>query len=1116
MKLHPSIRPAAIVPVLAAVCSCVTPAPAAPLWQIGEPDDSTAGLALAPDGYRRFGAPAFFVVGRSDPARDWPYVQPGPADGSWSGGKPQTFEVLFGLAAAPTGPARLVLDLADTHAAHPPTLRVEVNGHPSEHATPAGGGDASINGRPEAGRGHVVVVDVPAGHLQAGDNHIAVTTANGSWVLWDSLRLEGGEELKLAPVGSNTRLVALRSGPAVFRHEGGERQAVEVEVIHVGPPVRAELRVGGHATPVELSEGRHVLTSFVPSVSAPQTLAVTLVAGDRKLGEDQLELAPVRHWELHIVHQTHLDIGYTHTQEDVLELQVEWLRRAMDYIDASRDFPDEARFTWHPEGMWAVDEFMRTADAAQRERFIGHCRAQRIHLDALYAQAMSGMYTEEELMELMGAAKRFEREHGAPVTSAMQSDVPGYTWGLATALAHCGVTAMSVGPNGGHRVGHTFQWGDRPFWWVDPSGLHRVLFYMCGSGYFGLRDAEEPAIFQVLQRLEQKGYPHDLAMVRMLTGGDNAPPNPRLSEQVRAWNEKYAWPRLVISRNSGFLDAFAKRHGGEIPVVRGDFTPYWEDGSASTAKATGANRRACERIAQAQILWSMHAPALKLHERFDAAWNKMVMYDEHTWGAHNSISAPDDDFAASQDRFKQAYAFDGARLTEELLETIAPPAAAATTAVDVHNTAAWPRGGLVLLDRGQSAAGDLVRDDAGRAVVSQRLASGELAFLAAGVPAFGTRRHTVGAGSPPAGGAARADGLRLSNGLLEVAVDPQSGAVCSLRRRDAEADWVDTEAGRGLNDYLYILGRNPAEGRGTVGGPVTVTVEDGGPLVATLRIESDAPGCARLVRRVRLVDGADHLELVNTADKLKERKPEGVYFGFPFALPGATARVDVPWAVVEVEADQMPGANRNFYCVQRFVDLATAERGVTWVSVDAPLVQFDPIVIAPANGTAAFRTFIDPPPHLWSWTMNNHWETNYKADQEGEITFRYVLRPYTGGYDPVAAQRFGRDVCQPLLATAADPASPPGGPLLELAGDPGIVVTSVRPSRDDAAWIVRLFNVAPQPATTSLTWHQPVGATSVSNPLEDQLKPAPGSHTLTPFEVRTLRVERAATGAGRR
>ena len=445
----------------------------------------------------------------------------------------------------------------------------------------------------------------------------------------------------------------------------------------------------------------------------------------------------------------------------------------------------------------------------------------------------------------------------------------------------------------------------------------------------------------------------------------------------------------------------------------------------------------------------------------------------------------------------------------------APPAAAAA-AVDVHNTAAWPRGGLVVLERGRSAAGDLVRDDGGRAVPSQRLASGELAFVAAGVPAFGTRRYTVGAGSPPAGGAARAGGLRLANDLLEVAVDAQSGAVCSLRRRGAEADWVDTRAGRGLNDYLYILGRNPAEGRGTVGGPVTVTVEDGGPLVATLRIESDAPGCAKLVRRVRLVDGADHLELVNTADKLKERRPEGVYFGFPFDLPGATARVDVPWAVVEVETDQMPGANRNFYCVQRFVDLATAERGVTWVTVDAPMVQFDPIVIAPANGTAAFRTFIDPPPHFWSWTMNNHWETNYKADQEGEITFRYVLRPYTGTYDPVAAQRFGRDVCQPLLATAADPAAPPPGPLLELAGDPGIVVTSVRPSRDGAAWIVRLFNAAAKPATTSLAWRRPVGATSVSNPLEDALKPAPDSHTLTPFEVRTLRVERAATGAGGR
>ncbi len=40
----------------------------------------------------------------------------------------------------------------------------------------------------------------------------------------------------------------------------------------------------------------------------------------------------------------------------------------------------------------------------------------------------------------------FEKEYGVKIDSAMQTDVPGYTWGLVTALAQNGVKYMSVGP----------------------------------------------------------------------------------------------------------------------------------------------------------------------------------------------------------------------------------------------------------------------------------------------------------------------------------------------------------------------------------------------------------------------------------------------------------------------------------------------------------------------------------------------------------------------------------------------------------------------------------------------------------------------------------------------
>jgi hypothetical protein len=404
-------------------------------------------------------------------------------------------------------------------------------------------------------------------------------------------------------------------------------------------------------------------------------------------------------------------------------------------------------------------------------------------------------------------------------------------------------------------------------------------------------------------------------------------------------------------------------------------------------------------------------------------------------------------------------------------------------------------------------------DADGKPVSSQVLASGERAFVARDVPAFGARRYVSREGAGLCTGSVKAEGLTLSSELLTVGIDPKTGAVCSLRRKGIDGELVDTAKGAGLNEYFYLIGRNTdIIGRNTekqpqrVTGTVKVTVEDAGPVVGTLRIESDAPGCEKLVRRVRIVDGLDYVELIDDVNKARERKPEGLYFGFPFDIPGAQARIDTPFAVVRVEQDQLEGANRNYYCVQRWVDVSNADRGVTWVTPDAPMLQFDPIQIAQPFGLEYWREHIEPGAFFWSWTMNNHWETNYKADQEGWITFRYVLRPHAGGYDAVEAQRFGRGVCQPLQVLAANPDKPAAAPLLTV-GDPGVIVSSVRPSRDGKALIVRLFNATETPRETTLTWGRPMGAVSISNPMEDIVSPAAPSVALAQYEMVTLRVE---------
>ena len=249
-----------------------------------------------------------------------------------------------------------------------------------------------------------------------------------------------------------------------------------------------------------------------------------------------------------------------------------------------------------------------------------------------------------------------------------------------------------------------------------------------------------------------------------------------------------------------------------------------------------------------------------------------------------------------------------------------------------------------------------------------------------------------------------------------------------------------------------------------------------------------------------------YVELTNTVDKLKERRPEGVYFSFPFNIPDAVSRVDAPWSVVQVEQDQLPGANRNFYCVQRWVDLSSDDYGVTWVTLDAPMMQFDPIKIAVAQGTNWWRSVIDPKSHIYSWVMNNHWETNYKADQEGLVTFRYAIVPHAGGYNAVDAQRVGRAIHQPLVAVNVDPATPVIQPLLQ-ALPPGIVATSIRPSRDHEGILIRLLNTTDDPQQVQLKWQREVGDSWISNPMEERVRKASSAVELAKFEVVTLKVD---------
>lgn len=1080
------------------------------LWHIGVTNHNGEEFALAPQNYRQFTEDGFFVVGRSEAKRDWPYVHPGPDD-TWAGGTKHTFRVFFGIKGiSSTGEGKLVLDMVDTQKPSAPELRVEVNDKSFTAKLPGGAGDESVNGRPEKGKPYHLEVAFSANLLKEGLNEVKITTVSGSWFLYDAVALEAPVETTLADTPPAV-MMSLKATPVLMERDGQLFQPIEAEVRNPGEPVEARIFLNGVEKSKQwMRSGVQKVELLAAAVEKEMPATVTVEAGNKTMASEIVTLKPVRKWVVYLLPHSHVDIGYTHVQTDVERVQWRNFETAIEVARRSADYPEGSRFKWNVEVLWAVDSYLRNAPFDKQRQFLEAVKSGWVGLQALYGNELTGLCRPEELLRLTSFAQSLSQRAGVPIESAMITDVPGYTWGMVPAFSHSGVKYFSIAPNGGDRIGRTIAaWGDKPFWWIGPSGNEKLLVWMTGTGYYQVFRSPEK-LMNYLGDLEAKNYPYDFVQVRHCLG-DNGAPDENFPEQVKTWNETHAFPKLVIATSEEMFHAFEERYGDKIPRVSGDFTPYWEDGAASSARETALNRWAADRLVQAETLWAMLAPRQYPAADFAEAWRNVVLYDEHTWGAHNSISEPDLPFVKSQWAIKQANALDADRQSRDLLERAKATRAAAgagVESVDVFNTTSWLRSDVVMLPRDWALSGECVHGPNGEPVYSQRLLSGQLAFLARNVPAFGAKRFSISAGAPFSPGSARAKALTLTTSTLQVRVDESSGGIASLRTRDIERDFVSEKGGTLLNEYSYLRGANLKNLLKASG--VKISIGETGPLIASLVIESEAPGCRKLTREVRVTEGLERVDMINVVDKLPVREKEGVHFGFAFNVPNGVVRMDMPWSVVRPELDQIPGACKNWASVQRWVDIANDELGITWAAPDAPLVEIGGItanVLGSANNVDLWREHIEPTQTIYSWAMNNHWHTNYRADQDGPVTFRYSLQPHRA-FRGDEASRFGISLTQPLIAVPAQGVAAYGQPALRLASE-GVIVSAFKPSQDGSAFIVRLFGAAGKRESVALDWGT-VGPGKVffSDNSERAICDAGKTVEVPAFGIVTLRTER--------
>jgi len=927
------------------------------------------------------------------------------------------------------------------------------------------------------------------------------------------------------------REVWARSEQALVRKEGRLFQVVRVEMSHLGAPGGANVSCGNTAKArLELVLGYNALEFLVPAVEEEKRVPIEVALDDGSVRRGELAVKPVVPREIWLLPHSHVDIGYSDPQPVVEKNHWRYFREAIALAAKSAGHPEGARFKWNTEQAWAVETYFRQAGEAEKAAFIAAMRDGSIGLQATLAGVLTGLCHPEELLRLTAFARSLGKQAGVPVDSVMVTDIPGQSWSFMQALALAGIRYVSSGPNympslfdGGDRIGWVLKaWGDKPFYWLSPSGRERVLFWMAGRGYSwfhglnmgSLAKAPSYRIFEYMDELAEKGYPYSMVQVRYTVGGDNGPPDPELADYVAKWNATYASPRIVIATASDMFSEFERRHGALVPEVRGDFTGYWEDGAASTAKETAMARTSAGRLVQAESLWSILGRPGFPSEKDEEAWRQVVLFSEHTWGASDSVSNPDGEGPRAQWEYKKAFAERAEKMSNELLAGAATSAAGRIAergrqAIDVVNTCSWERTDLVTVPVALSAIGDLVEDETGAAVPSQRLRTGELAFVAREVPGFGAKRHFVGAGRPDTMKPGRDDGNEVRNGTMRAVVDGASGAVRSLVWANAGTgrELVDAAKLPGWGHYLYVPGVDPGK---------AVTVSDAGlrfgeqgPVLSSIVSRSEAPGTKGLLREYRFVEGIDRLDIAVTLDKEKVREKESVHIAFPFAVPGGTVRVDLGWASVRPEADQLEGACRDFFCARDSVDVSNGEFGVTWTSLDAPLVEIGALTDETPRESErrVWLRKLEPSTTVFSYAMNNYWHTNYKADQEGQVTLRYAVSPHLGS-DPVTAKRLGLEASTPLVAVAADPAArAPRFPITVESGS--FVATSLRPAADGKAWILQLTNASDRPETLRLSGEAAGRGRVFLNDVDGTQGAAlPASLEVPPSGILTLRIIR--------
>lgn len=559
----------------------------------------------------------------------------------------------------------------------------------------------------------------------------------------------------------------------------------------------------------------------------------------------------------------------------------------------------------------------------------------------------------------------------------------------------------------------------------------------------------ETRISRYLNNLDAEGYAWDFVPV-MVSGliTDNAPPNGQIVDFVREWNEKYGTQvEMRISTLQSFFDLL-RQHGKDIPVYKGDWPDWWADGVSSTAAHTQVMRQAQRTLRAVRLLDPQSAIAGEVTVA-KAEYNVM-MYAEHTWGYSSSVYEPWNPLVQALNLRKDAYAAEAGRLSGIALDRVMAakgeisPELARPLRFKVVNPHPWACMDIVQLpidywEYPKLKSGLKVMDESSGNVIAHQVhsvARGKNVCVQVSLQPGEEKTFFIQPAKEQPTTTTNnlvlhgADGVSDLSPMTLIHEKPrlyltETGLETPYVRISWEVglgitEWTNVQTGQSLlrndrdhNPFTPVYEVTPADhandmtgvrfrmGRNrkgnhavrTAGRLVKTKRAASGLLFSTVELLYEVPGASHYSMLLTAYADSPRVDVAVRLHKDSVWEPENLYIALPFGFGDANATelwIEKTGSVLRPRRDQLPGTGTDFYCIQEGLAYVQDGRGLSIAMPDTPIIQLGPLEHQPRL-LQGHPDLENDKAHLYSWALNNYWETNFKASIGGFYEFRYFV-----------------------------------------------------------------------------------------------------------------------------